>query len=387
MAMLHGLVGQRLIPLLAGLAVITGCQQQPASDQQAPPFVLRSLSLNQLKPDGSRDWDLSSPEARYDLDSRTVRAKRPSGVLYKADRPGFRITADLATVLNDGELVVLEGNVRLQQLNQRRLLIQGQRLVWTPERSLMVLEQQPVAVDAESRLTSPRLNFSTDTDNLAFEGPARLQRWDKARMADQPPDTLIQVQAGRWNLSTGRLDASGPVLGQRQPDRSLTASRLEGNTREGYLDLVEPVRVRLRDSEDEIKAGRTRWNYQQRQLRSVRPFTATFEAGEASGTGFIIDEEATTVTVPSDCRLSQPEEQLRAQRCRWNWSSNRVRAEGDVEVRREALEQITRATVLDGVVGEDGTLRFSGGDGRVRSRIRLGEPPRQQRKASPAELF
>ena len=66
MAMLLGPLGRRLIPLLAGLAVMTGCQEKPASDQQAPPFVLRSLSLNQLKPDGSRDWDLSSPEARYD---------------------------------------------------------------------------------------------------------------------------------------------------------------------------------------------------------------------------------------------------------------------------------------------------------------------------------
>ena len=107
----------------------------------------------------------------------------------------------------------------------------------------------------------------------------------------------------------------------------------------------------------------------------------------ASGTGFIIDEEATTVTIASDCRLNQPGEQLRAQRCRWNWSNERVRAEGDVEVRREALEQITRAPVLEGVVGEDGNLRFSGGGERVRSRIRLGEPARQQRNGSPAELF
>ena len=147
MLMLLDRIDRRLILLAASLVVMTGCQELPVSDQQAPPFVWRALSLNQRKPDGSRDWDLNSPEARYELDSRTVRAKRPSGVLYKSDQPGFRISADLATVLNDGELVVLEGNVRLQQLDQRRILIKGQRLVWTPDRSLMVLEQRPVAVD------------------------------------------------------------------------------------------------------------------------------------------------------------------------------------------------------------------------------------------------
>lgn len=387
MVMLLERIDRRLILLLASLAVMTGCQEQPVSNQQAPPFVLRSLSLNQRKPDGSRDWDLNSPEARYDLDSRTVRAKRPSGVLYKADQPGFRISADLATVLNDGELVVLEGNVRLQQLNQRRILIQGQRLVWTPDRSLMVLEQQPVAVDDDSRLTSPRLEYRTDTDKLVFQGPARLHRWDKRRTADRPPDTLIQVERGSWNLATGRLKAAGPVLGKRQPDRSLLASRLEGNTKAGYLDLVEPVRVRLGETEDEIQAGRTRWNYERREFRSAKPFTAKFKTGEASGTGFILDEAATTVTVPRDCRLNQPGEQLRAQRCRWNWTTERVRAEGDVEVRREELQQVTRAPVLEGQIGEDGNLRFRGGAEQVQSQIRLVEPTRQQQPASPAELF
>ena len=387
MAILLERIDRRLILLVASLAVMTGCQQQPVSNQQAPPFVLRSLSLNQRKPDGSRDWDLNSPEARYDLDSRTVRAKRPSGVLYKADQPGFRISADLATVLNDGELVVLEGNVRLQQLNQRRILIQGQRLVWTPDRSLMVLEQQPVAVDDDSRLTSPRLEYRTDTDKLVFQGPARLHRWDKRRTADHPPDTLLQVERGSWNLATGRLKAAGPVLGKRQPDRSLLASRLEGNTKAGYLDLVEPVRVRLGETEDEIQAGRTRWNYERRELRSAKPFTAKFKAGEASGTGFILDEAATSVTVPQDCRLNQPGEQLRARRCRWNWATERILAEGDVEVRREELQQLTRAPVLEGQIGEDGNLRFRRGAERVQSQIRLVEPTRQQQPASPAELF
>ena len=72
---------------------------------------------------------------------------------------------------------------------------------------------------------------------------------------------------------------------------------------------------------------------------------------------------------------------------RWNWTTERVRAEGDVEVRRDALQQITRAPVLEGQIGEDGNLRFRAGDERVRSQIRLGEPTRQQQPASPAELF
>ena len=150
-----------LIPalLLLGTGLI-GCNQQPTAQQDsAPPFVFRSLDLNQRRKDGLRDWDLSSPEARYDLSSRTVRARRPTGILYRNDQPSFRISAELATVLKDGEMVILEGQVRLQQLNDQAVLIRGDRLVWKPAESRMVMDQNPEALDEFSRLTARRLTL------------------------------------------------------------------------------------------------------------------------------------------------------------------------------------------------------------------------------------
>ena len=130
-----------LIPALLLGSGLGGCVQKPKAVQEAsPPFVFRSLDLNQRRQDGLRDWDLSSPEARYELLSRTVRARRPSGVLYENDQPSFRISAQLATVLNDGEMVILEGQVQLQQLNDQTVLIRGDRLVWKPAQSRMVMD-------------------------------------------------------------------------------------------------------------------------------------------------------------------------------------------------------------------------------------------------------
>ena len=98
-------LGFALTLLATGL--VSGCRESSeASRSGAPPFVFRSLDLNQRRPDGQRDWDLTSPEARYELNSRTIRARRPTGILYRNNKPDFSISADLATVLNDGELVV-----------------------------------------------------------------------------------------------------------------------------------------------------------------------------------------------------------------------------------------------------------------------------------------
>ena len=355
---------------------LIGCRQPPAVvTEESRPFVFRSLNLNQRRPDGTKDWDLTSPEARYDLSSRTVRALGPSGVLYKNNKPAYRISAELATVLNDGDLVVLEGQVRLQQLDQRKLLISGDRLKWRPSQSRMVIDQRPKAEDAESRLTVLQIVFQQDRDTLRFKGPTTLQRWDRERSEDEPPQTVVTTAEGSWNLSDGTLVAAGPVRAEQAEGRTLTAARLVGNTQDQYIDLIAPVTLTIPNSRGEVNAGATRWNYQSKQLKSREPFQAVFEKGSATGSGFVVDERSNTVIIPANCRLQQPEQGLRAQRCSWNWRTDVVIADGAVELKRDKLKQTTTAERLEGQLGDDGSVRFGRDGERVKSTIKLDQDP------------
>ena len=73
-----------LAAALVASAWLTGCTtRRPIALEPTPSFVFRSLDLSQRADDGNRGWDLTSPEARYDLSSRTIRARRPEGVLYR----------------------------------------------------------------------------------------------------------------------------------------------------------------------------------------------------------------------------------------------------------------------------------------------------------------
>ena len=76
----------------------------------------------------------------------------------------------------------------------------------------------------------------------------------------------------------------------------------------------------------------------------------------------------------SDCALSQPGEQLTAQRCSWGWDDNQVVAEGNVVLRRAAMDQITRSPRLEGHLGDDGLIRFGAPGQRVTSTIKLKTP-------------
>ncbi len=370
-----------LIPALLLGSGLSGCVQQPKAVQDSsPPFVFRSLDLNQRRQDGLRDWDLSSPEARYDLSSRTVRARRPTAVLYKNDQPSFRISAELVTALNDGEIVILEGQVQLQQLNDPTVLIRGDRLVWKPAQARMVMDQNPEALDASLRLTANRLTLIQTSNTLRFDGQTKLLRWTEGRQPEVEPDTDIVASNGTWNLETGDIGVRGPVRALRNKDLEITASALQGNTQQGFLDLIQPVRLEQLDGD--ISAGTTRWDLAEQRLTSDAPFQGQRQDAAATGQGFVIDEKSTTVIIPRACQLRQPGETLTAHRCSWNWVSNRVMADGNVVLRRQDPEQETRAPRMEGQLGSGEGVRFSSAGQRVRSSIHV--MPDQPRSTPPS---
>ena len=372
-----------LTAALVASALMAACSsRRPLAVAPTPSFVFRSLDLSQRADNGDRDWDLTSPEARYDFSSRTIRARRPEGLLYQNDQPRHRITADLATVLRDGELVVLEGSVQLRQLNQRGLTIEGDNLIWTPSQSRMVITQRPKANDGQTQIRSRELTFQQDSEVLVFSGPTQLNRVDQTSAAS----TVVRGGSGSWNLKSGLMQAPGPVEAARSDGRTLSASGLDGNTREGYLDLQQPVTLELERDRGRITAGLTRWLFSEKQLQSDQAVQADLKNSKVQGTGFKLDERTGSVIISSGCRMQQRTETLTARRCAWNWRRERVVADGDVVLRRMDPEQITRASRMEAKISTDGEIRFGQSGARVQSTIKL-RPAAQEKPRRPRVSF
>ena len=362
--------------LLIFLSLLAGCaSEKPVSTIQSPPFVFRSLKLEQKNKQGFIDWSLNSPEARYELSRRLVRARQPVGVLYRKGKPSFRVRSDLALVVNDGEQILLEGDVRLQQLNGSRLLIQGDRLRWRPEEGLLLIEQRPRASDQDSRISASEAELQQRTNDLTLKGVVQLERWSD-NADPSKPDTTLRSGRARWNLDSGLLSADGPVLAQRRDEEGtvleqLQGKRLEGNTLAGDLMVMAPVTVRMPRQKGVLRARDTTWNFRTQVVRTELPFEAELERTRIFGNGFMARLKETTVDINGDCRIEQPGESLDAQTCRWNWSTEDVLAESSVELRRDDNDQLTRASKLMGKVGKQGRITFSAPGGKVQSQVRF----------------
>ncbi|MEB3156553.1 MAG: LPS export ABC transporter periplasmic protein LptC [Cyanobacteriota bacterium] len=375
-----------MVPILLG-----GCVSRARRETPTPPFVFRSLDLSFRQPDGRLAWELKAPEARYDLERRLVQAVSLQGVIYQKGKPLYRITAQAGTVLNDGELIQLEGQPRIQRLAGKATVITGQRLRWTPKREWIELEGEPMAAQQGLQIRARQALFQLGPDRLELRGQPTLRHWQNPpTKGPQPaPDVVVRVGAADWYPGSGLLRARGPAVAERRPGSGLpvqilTASGLEGNTERQELSLLAPVRFRDPGQDAQLIAQRTEVDLRRDLVSSAAPFEARSGRSQAWGDGFSLDLRRRSALVSQGCRLEQPGETLTAQQCRWNWQQGTFTASGSVQLQRRNPQQITRSSSLEGQIGKNAQAIFSTPGGRVHSTLRIPPPAPQRSPARPA---
>lgn len=364
-------MSQRL-PLAPGvllLVCLTACSTpRPAQEDGPSPFVFRRLDLKQQDPSGRPSWELTSPEARYDLGRHLARAVDPKGLIYRDGKPLYRVQAGTGIVINDGEVIQLEGGIRLQRLGSDPVVLRASRARWLPSRQLIELDRHPEARDSHTRLRSDTARLLIDRDRLELRGRPTLQQRLRATdplvpLPEGRPQIEVKVVSLDWGPRSGRLEARGPVLARRdsrlvarspkdEPPLDLAARSLSGNTLQQRLNLEGPVRI------------------------TQAPATA-MQAGSVA-----LDLATSLASGEGGCRIQRAEDTLSASRCGWNWRSQDISAQGDVVLRRGRPAQWTRGSQLVGRLGDDGHVTLSAPGSRVISQYRL-PPSRQSPRPQP----
>jgi len=374
------------LPLAAALLLL-GCQQDQQPEAAAPPFLFRALELRQKGPDGQPAWEITSPEARYDLGRKLAQARELRGLIYAKGKPLYRVSATRGVVLNDGEVVQLEGPTTVERLGNNPLVITALQVRWYPQQGRMLLDRQPTARQQRLQLTARQAMFDFNDDRLTLSGqPLLIDRGE--------PQIRLQLKRLQWWAESGDLIGDGPVQGERiEPSirrQTLTSPALAGNSLRQEIVLAAPVRLVDASQQAELRAQATRLDLKRNTVSSGLPFEGRRGAITIRGQGFSLLNGTNTAIIPRGCELQQPGDQLTAERCSWNWRTNRVEASGGVELRRRDQGQITRAERLDGLASKDGNVVFSQPGGRVTTQLQLpaGQRPgsRSQRSRPPVQL-
>lgn len=362
----------RQAPLLlaAQLALLlVGCAPAQKAEEPVQPFVFRSLELRQKDNGGRPSWEISSPEARYDQSRKLAQARDLRGTIYEHGRPLYRIRARRGVVLNDGEVVLLEGPTEVRRLGQDSIVIQAQRVRWYPFRGEMAVDRQAVARQKNLEVTAKRAHFDFNRNRLVLSGAPLLRERGPA------PLRLALVRLTWWAAS-GEIQAEGPIRGERRgltgERQLLTSPSLRGNTLQQELVLAAPVRLQDPGRQAELGASDTHLELRSQRISSALPFDGRYGALRVRGEGFSMLPDSGDLEIPRGCVLGQPGERLSADRCEWNWRTRRVRASGGVRLERQAQQLTTQAGELEGRIGGDeGLVVLSQPGGTVQTQLRL----------------
>ena len=384
-------LGSLTLGAMALSGLLVGCQGQKNPEPAAQPFVFRSLNLKQHNLLGQPTWTLTSPEARYDLGRRVAQASNLKGTLFSNGTPRYRLSATSATVLNDGELIQLEGDLVIQRLGAQPLVIKAKRARWYPAQNLMVLDRRPVATQDKLQIASDQARFLIDQDKLELRDHPLLTRHGDGAIR-------VNVRSVDWFTKTGDLVAAGPVRGLRNlPNKQqqvLTSPALKGNTLTQILTLAAPVRLVDISRGAVFTAKDTQVDVRQQIIQSDQPFDGILKQSTVHGVGFQLFYASQLAVVSSQCELEQPTDSLTANRCQWNWQSDQVKAIGNVVLKRQANKQTTKSDRIDGRLGSQGLVVFTSPGSRVNTQMTLkqqsprakSKEPRSGSAAAPIQL-
>lgn len=378
--------------------VCHGCGRPTTVDVEdtTPPFSFRALDLQQRSSDGKKAWSLTSPEARYDLRSSVARALRPEGVIFDKGQPLYKLVASTGTVINDGAVILLEGDIQLKRLGKDPLLLSADRALWIPREALMRFDLSPQVRNLQTRISARTATLHLDRDLLKLQGEPKVERWSRpvplnVKRSEQAPEILGILKEIQWNPGKGDLKGEGPVtITRRPPDRAvarraqvLRASRLEANTLKQEYTLFPPVQLEDPSENSWFRGGEFTIDTKDQWLKSKAPFQAQMGELQLEGEQLRLDAKRTLATIGNNCRLLQGGDALQAQQCQWNWTTQAVEAGGNVLYQRAASRQLTRAQRIEGSLGPKGSLKATAPDGKVFSQLQV--PRRAGPGKKPAE--
>ncbi len=300
--------------LLFCSALLNACSNSIDSASFKPtPFVFNKLNLQHRHSDGSLSWDLQSSEAQYDLSNRLIKAIKPSGRFYSNNQAKYSLVSELVTILDDGDYLLLEGNIKLKMLSNEKFELHTNRMNWIPNDSLIEVLGNFVLLDEYTRVQGQSALLNQLTSDLELSGPLLIKRWTNSTLMKNDAQYNLKTSNGLWNLVTGDLSANGPISGnwKRNIDSLLTyisGTKLIGNSKNGYITI-------------------------------------------------------------HSCTLVQPEETLSASFCTWNWNNKKLFAEGNVRVTQASNGLTTTANELLADFDKQGRVTFSSKDSKVKSNV------------------
>ncbi|MEM9215486.1 MAG: LPS export ABC transporter periplasmic protein LptC [Cyanobacteria bacterium P01_F01_bin.150] len=308
-------------------------EEEDSSVELVTDLIFNNITLEQSDDQGSLRWRMIAEQAIYSQDRRDAEIEKPSGQFFQNDEPAFSVIADQGEVRQDGNRLVLQGNVVITDENTGAT-IKGDRMRWIPEDNTIILRNNIVADHPDFKLTAQEIAVWVDEDRVEIKGDVKAET----------TDGTLQLNGEEvvWFLEEERIISDRPMRFQQRQEEEVTA-RAQGNKvdydiKNQVANLNEDAVVVLQDPPIRVTGDALQFNQAENMVFASKRFTVFHRAEKINmianeGQGNL-DNQVFKMKGNVIVTAKRNQARLRSDRLTWTVPTQAIVAEGNVIYRQ-----------------------------------------------------
>ncbi len=328
----------RYISVILTIAMlgIGGCrapkQPQPTPTPTTtiePKLELENLSFEQVDKQGKPLWKVRAKRGVYTPDRKRAKVTNLDGELYQDGIIIMRIAAKTGEVQQEGEKVILRGDVVTKE-TRNNLILTGQEVEWLPKADLLMIRDRVQANQPKFQVNANEGKYLTRKQQMELSG--------KITVLSSDPQLAMQTEHLLWQVKERTVMGDRSTQIQRYQGNQITA-KVTANSFSTALDrqiinLQGKVQLNAINPLIQVNGESFVWNLEREIVTADRPLTilhqqqaVTFNANAGE-----LDLKASTATLTGNARgvATRNQAKLGADRLFWQIASQQIVGTGNV---------------------------------------------------------
>lgn len=294
-----------------------------------PKLELDNLSFEQVDKQGKPLWKVRAKRGVYTPDRKRAKVTNLDGELYQDGKIIMRIAAKTGEVQQEGEKVILRGDVVTTETRNNLILI-GQEVEWLPKADLLMIRDRVQANQPKFQVNANEGKYFTRKQQMDLSG--------KITVLSSDPRLAMQTEHLLWQVKDRTVIGDRFTQIQRyqgnQITAKVTANRFSTALDRQIINLQGKVQLNAINPLIQVNGESFVWNLQREIVTADRPLTilhqqqaVTFNANAGE-----LDLQASTATLTGNARgvATRNQAKLGADRLFWQIASQQIVGTGNV---------------------------------------------------------
>ncbi len=313
-----------------------GCRPGAKSPSSAPSptpieakLELNNLSFEQVDKQGKPLWKVRAQKGVYAPDRKRARVTDLSGDFYQDGRVILRVTAKAGEVEQEGEKVLLRGDVIARE-TRNNLMLSGQEVEWQPKADVLTIRDRV-------RASHPQLQADADRGQY-FSRQQRVELSGKISAVSIDPRLAMQTEQLIWSVKDQLVTANQPIQIQRYEGQNIT-DKVQANSSTTKLDrkiinLAGNVQLNAVKPLMQVNGESFSWNLSRELITAERPLKIVHQQEQITfnANGGELNFPTQTATLIGNARglATRNQAKLQADKLIWQMSAQQIIGTGNV---------------------------------------------------------